>query len=68
MILELAQKHNRMVFVVGRSMLNVIAHARELGYIQCPENLFQPLKVLDQTPDENALILTTGSQGNRWPL
>jgi ribonuclease J len=63
MILELAQKHNRRVFVVGRSMLNVIAHARELGYIKCPDNLFQPLRSLNQIPDENALILTTGSQG-----
>ena len=63
MILDLAQKHNRRVFVVGRSMLNVIAHARELGYIKCPDNLFQPLRALDQAPDENVLILTTGSQG-----
>ncbi|MEO0408169.1 MAG: MBL fold metallo-hydrolase, partial [Cyanobacteria bacterium P01_A01_bin.135] len=33
MILELAKKHGRLVAVVGRSMLNVIAHARELGYV-----------------------------------
>lgn len=63
MILELAQKHNRKVFVVGRSMLNVIAHARDLGYIKCPESLFLPLRSLSQTADENVLILTTGSQG-----
>jgi ribonuclease J len=63
MILELAQKHKRKVFVVGRSMLNVIAHARDLGYIKCPESLFQPLRGLAQTADENVLILTTGSQG-----
>ncbi|MGF1566814.1 MAG: ribonuclease J [Nodosilinea sp.] len=63
MILELAQKHNRKVFVVGRSMLNVIAHARDLGYIKCPESLFLPLRSLAQTADENVLILMTGSQG-----
>jgi len=63
MILELAQKHNRVVSVVGRSMLNVIAHARNLGYIKCPDNLFQPLHAVRQLPDENVLILTTGSQG-----
>jgi len=34
-----------------------------LGYIKCPDNLFQPLRSLNQIPDENALILTTGSQG-----
>ncbi|HEY9734868.1 MAG TPA: ribonuclease J [Trichocoleus sp.] len=63
MILELARKHQRSVFVVGRSMLNVIAHARELGYIKCEDSLFEPLRNLHQLPDEKALILTTGSQG-----
>jgi ribonuclease J len=63
LILELAQKHNRVVSVVGRSMLNVIAHARNLGYIKCPDNLLQPLHAIRQLPDEKVLILTTGSQG-----
>lgn len=63
MILELAQKRNRVVSVVGRSMLNVIAHARNLGYIKCEDNLLQPLQAVRQLPDENVLILTTGSQG-----
>ncbi len=62
-ILELAQKHNRRVAIVGRSMLNVIAHARELGYIKCRDDLFIPLKDLNKTPDDQVLILTTGSQG-----
>ncbi|BAU12029.1 hypothetical protein LEP3755_25560 [Leptolyngbya sp. NIES-3755] len=63
MILELAEKHNRVVSVLGRSMLNVIAHARNLGYIKCRDDLLQPLHVAQKTPDENVLILTTGSQG-----
>ena len=63
MLLELAQKHKRSVFVVGRSMLNVISHARNLGYIKCPDSLFKPLNQLKQCPDEQAMILTTGSQG-----
>ncbi|MDR9401899.1 MAG: ribonuclease J [Halothece sp. Uz-M2-17] len=62
-ILELAEKHNRVVGVVGRSMLNVIAHARNLGYIKCPDNLFVSLKELNKIPDERSVILTTGSQG-----
>ena len=62
-ILDLAQKHNRVVGVVGRSMLNVIAHARNLGYIKCPDDLFVPLKELNKIPDERVVILTTGSQG-----
>lgn len=63
MILELAKKHNRVVSVIGRSMLNVIAHARNLGYITCEDDLFVPLKALSKIPDQNVLILTTGSQG-----
>ncbi|MEM8638007.1 MAG: ribonuclease J [Cyanobacteria bacterium P01_G01_bin.54] len=63
LILQLAQKHQRKVVVVGRSMLNVIDHARKLGYIKCPDNLFLPLKQLASLPDNKALILTTGSQG-----
>lgn len=63
MILELAKKHKRKVAVVGRSMLNVIAHARELGYIKCEDDLFVPLNMLKKLPDREVLILTTGSQG-----
>ncbi|AFY64795.1 ribonuclease J [Geitlerinema sp. PCC 7407] len=63
MILDLAKKHGRVVSVLGRSMLNVIAQARTLGYIKCDDELLQPLHVLQKVPDENVLILTTGSQG-----
>lgn len=63
MILNIAEKQGRSVFVLGRSMLNVIDHARRLGYIKCSDELFQPLNSLRQCPDEKALILTTGSQG-----
>ncbi len=63
MILELAKKHHRMVFVQGRSMLNVIAHARALGYIKCEEERFQPMRNLKQYSDRDIMILTTGSQG-----
>ncbi|MBD2449544.1 ribonuclease J [Nostoc sp. FACHB-152] len=63
MILQLARKHNRVVTVVGRSMLNLIAHARNLGYVKCEDNLLQPLHMVRSLPDDNVLILTTGSQG-----
>lgn len=63
MILDIAQKQGRTVSVVGRSMLNVIAHARNLGYIKCPDSLFEPLKAIRNLPDHKILILTTGSQG-----
>ncbi len=63
MILELAKKNKRSVAVLGRSMLNVIAHARNLGYIKCTDDIFVPLNTVNKLPDNNVLILTTGSQG-----
>jgi ribonuclease J len=63
MILELAKKHKRVVSVLGRSMLNVIAHARKLGYIKCDDDLFVPLNMVNKLPDGQVLILSTGSQG-----
>ena len=63
MILDLAQKHGRKVAVVGRSMLNVIAHARKLGYIQCRDDIFEPLRSVNRLPDNKVLVLCTGSQG-----
>jgi len=63
MILELAEKHNRYVAILGRSMLNVISHARNLGYIRCPDSLFKPIHETRSIPDDRLLILSTGSQG-----
>jgi ribonuclease J len=63
MILELAKKHKRSVAVLGRSMLNVIAHARNLGYVKCSDDIFVPLNMVNKLPDDQVLILTTGSQG-----
>lgn len=63
LVLRLAQKFNRKVVVVGRSMLNVIAHARNLGYIKCPDDIFEPLKATRNLADDKIVILTTGSQG-----
>ncbi len=62
-ILDLAKKHNRVVSVLGRSMLNVIAHSRNLGYITCDDNLLQPLHAIRHLSDDQVVILTTGSQG-----
>jgi ribonuclease J len=63
MILEIAEKQGRIVGIVGRSMLNVIAHARTLGYIKCRDELLQPLQNLRHYRPDQILILTTGSQG-----
>jgi len=62
-ILDIAEKQGRIVGVIGRSMLNVIAHARNLGYVKCRDELLQPLQNLRHYRDDQILILTTGSQG-----
>ena len=63
MVLELAMKHGRKVGLLGRSMLNVIAKARELGYMRCPDELFVPIKQIRDLPDREVVLLMTGSQG-----
>ncbi|BEV35460.1 ribonuclease J [Synechococcus sp. M16CYN] len=63
MILELALKNGRKVGLLGRSMLNVIAKARELGYMRAPDELFVPIKQINNMPDRETLLLMTGSQG-----
>ena len=63
MILELALKNGRKVGLLGRSMLNVIAKARELGYMRAPDDLFVPIKQIRDMPDRETLLLMTGSQG-----
>jgi len=63
MILELAMKHGRKVGLLGRSMINVIAKARDIGYMKCPDDLFVPIKQIRDLPDRETLLLKTGSQG-----
>ncbi|MEB3264982.1 MAG: ribonuclease J, partial [Cyanobacteriota bacterium] len=53
----------RKVGLLGRSMLNVIAKARELGYMRAPDDLFVPIKQIRDLPDRETLLLMTGSQG-----
>ena len=63
MIIELAMKNGRKVGLLGRSMLNVVGKARELGYMKCPDDLFFPIKQIRDLPDRETLLLMTGSQG-----
>ena len=63
MIIELAMKNGRKVGLLGRSMLNVVGKARELGYMRCPDDLFFPVRHIRDLPDRETLLLMTGSQG-----
>ena len=56
-------KYNRKVAVIGRSMEKNLELARELGYIDLPQNIFIEAHEVEKYPDEEVLIVTTGSQG-----
>ena len=62
-IVNCAIKYGRKIAVCGRSMINMITTARELGFIECPENLFIDIDMIKNYPDEQLVIITTGSQG-----
>ena len=62
-IVNAAVANNRKIAVCGRSMINMIDTAKELGYIQAPENLFIDIDMIKNYTDEQLVIITTGSQG-----
>ena len=62
-IVNSAVKYGRKIAVCGRSMINMIETARELGYIECPENIFIDIDMIKNYPDDQLVIITTGSQG-----
>ena len=62
-IINTACKYGRRVAVEGRSMIDVIETAAELGYIKIPDNTLVDLNDLKNYPDEKTVIITTGSQG-----
>ena len=62
-IINSAHKYGRKVVVEGRSMVNVIGVASELGYIQIPENTLIDIDELKNYRPEQTVIVTTGSQG-----
>ncbi len=62
-IIDAAWKHNRKVAVAGRSMVNVVSIAVELGYLSVPEGLLVDLDLVDRLPANRVVIISTGSQG-----
>ncbi len=62
-IINSAYKYGRKVVVEGRSMVNVIGTASELGYIKIPEGTLIDIDHLKNYPDEKTVLITTGSQG-----
>ena len=62
-IINSAYKFGRKVAVEGRSMVNIIDTAMNLGYLQIPENTLIDIEQIKNYPDDRTVIITTGSQG-----
>ena len=62
-IINSAERYGRKVAIEGRSMVNIISIASELGYLSLPDNILIDVDQLRNYPDEQTVIITTGSQG-----
>ncbi|MCF2641075.1 MAG: ribonuclease J [Lachnospiraceae bacterium] len=62
-IIDTACKYGRKVVIEGRSMVNIISTAQELGYINIPDNTLIDIEEIKNYPDEKTVLITTGSQG-----
>ena len=62
-IIDVAVNFNRKVALSGRSMVNVVKVAHDLGYLNVPEGTFIDIKDINKYPSNALMIITTGSQG-----
>lgn len=62
-IINTAYKYKRKVILEGRSMLNIIETAQELGYIKIPKNTLIGIDEMKNYPENKIVIVATGSQG-----
>ena len=62
-IINTAYRFGRKVAVEGRSMVNIIPVASELGYLRIPENTLIEIDQVKNYPDDKVVLITTGSQG-----
>jgi ribonuclease J len=62
-VVDQAKRYGRKLAFLGRSLQNVVHHARELNYLDIPEGLLIRLEDVDNYPAEQVAVMTTGSQG-----
>jgi ribonuclease J len=62
-VIDAAVKHNRQVFIIGRSMKDTVRIASELGYLNSPPGVLRHFDEIHQLPHNKIILLTTGSQG-----
>ena len=65
-IINSAYKYGRKVVVEGRSMVNIISTASELGYLNVPEHTLIEIDEMKNYPPEKMVLITTGSQESLW--
>ncbi len=63
MVIDASEKYGRRVFVTGRSMVNNVNMARDLGYLRVPGNMLMTPNQMRDHPDAKTVIVCTGSQG-----
>ena len=62
-IINAAAKYGRKIVVEGRSMVNIISVASELGYLKMPDNMLIDIEQMKNYTDDQLVLITTGSQG-----
>lgn len=62
-IINCAERYGRKVAVFGRSMINVINTAIDLGYLKVPDGLIIDIEMMNRYESERIVLITTGSQG-----
>jgi ribonuclease J len=62
-VIDVAEKHNRRVFIVGRSMNDNVKMSLQLGYLRAPNGIIGRIDELKNMPPHKIMLITTGSQG-----
>ena len=63
MVIDAAARHDLRVFVTGRSMVNNVQMARELGYLDVPDGILMNVREMKEHPDSRTVVISTGAQG-----
>lgn len=63
LIINLAAKYKKKIAVSGRSMVNIVTLASELGYLEIPEGMLVDINSVKNLKDSQIVVITTGSQG-----
>ncbi|RME48168.1 MAG: ribonuclease J [Caldilineae bacterium] len=65
LVADIAMAHNRKVAFVGRSMIDNTRIARDLGYLNIPDDILMPVEKIARLPASQITVICTGTQGER---